>query len=77
MKYDGMKILISKTLNYIHKKVKVGNDQEISQSERNSYTKNRGKNKLTIMYIELILRKLIVSRVSSYFPIGGHSVTQS
>ena len=33
-------------------KVKVGNDQEMTQSERNSKFKNRGrgKNKLTIRY---------------------------
>ena len=43
MKYDEMKNLISKTLNYIHKKVKVGNDQEMVQLERNSDTKTEGK----------------------------------
>ena len=56
------------------KKVQVGNDQENAQSVRNFHSKNRdGKN-----YIDnwvLILRKHIVSRVSGYFPIGGHSVT--
>ena len=46
--------------------IKVGNDQEVAQSEGNSHSKNRGgKN------------KHIVSRVRSYFPIGGHSVTRA
>ena len=45
------------------KKVQVGKDQEKAQSEKDSYSKNRGgkKTKLTIM-------KHIVSRMSSYFP---------
>ena len=56
-----------------HKKVQEGNDQEKSQSERNSHSKNRGgKNNRA-----LILRNHIVSRVSSYFPIGSHSVTRT
>ena len=50
--------------------VHVGNDQEMAQSERNSQSKNRGVGKKV-----LIPGKHIVSRVSSYFPIGGHSVT--
>ena len=59
------------------KKVQVGNDQEKAQLERNSHSKNQGgkKTKLTIRYYILILRQHILSRVRSYFPIGGHSVT--
>ena len=55
-----------------NKKIQVGNDQEKAQSERNSHSKNRGgeKTKLTI-------REHIVSRVSSYVPIGGHSITRT
>ena len=53
------------------KKVKVGNAQKKAQSERNSHSKNRGGEKNDI-YV-LILRKHFVSRVSSYFPIGGQS----
>ena len=39
--------------NVMWKKVKVGNDQEMAQSERNSHFKNRGgeKTKLTIRYL--------------------------
>ena len=35
------------------KEVKVGNDQEIAQSERNSHSTNRelGKNKMTFRYL--------------------------
>ena len=48
-------------------KVKVGNDQEMAQSEsKNSHSKNRGEKKKYNQV--LILRKHIVSRVSSYFP---------
>ena len=36
------------------KQIQVGNDQEKAQSERNSYSKNRGgKNKMTIRYLYL------------------------
>ena len=35
------------------------------------------KTKLTIRYLYNVLRKHIVSRVSSCFPIGGHSVTRT
>ena len=55
--------------------IKVGNhnDQETAQSERNSHSKN-GDEKIDNQV--LILRNQIVSRVSSYSPIGGHSVTR-
>ena len=66
--------LICRNANEKDKKVQVGNYQENAQSGRNSHSKNRGqeKNKLTIRY--LYLENIIVSQVSSYFPIGGHSV---
>ena len=37
------------------KKVQVGNDQEMAQSERNSHSKNRGvgKSKMTLKYLYL------------------------
>ena len=47
---------------------------EKAQSERNSHSENRG-GKTQIDNKVLILRKHIVSRVSSYFPIGGHAIT--
>ena len=42
-------------LTRVGKKVQVGNDEEMAQSERNSHSKNRGgKNpKLTIRYLHL------------------------
>ena len=46
-------------------KVKVGNDQEMTQPERNSHSRNRGwKNKLTTRY-NVIQRKNITSRVGA------------
>ena len=56
------------------KKVQVGNDQEMAQSERNSHSINRGvgKTKMTLGYL---YQENIVSRVSSYSPLGGLSVT--
>ena len=55
------------------KKVQVGKDQEKAQSEKDSHSKKAGKkqtnNKVLRPWIHL------VSRMSSYFPIGGHSVT--
>ena len=49
-------------------RVKVGNDQEMAHSERNSHSQNRSVDNQA-----LILREQhIVSRVSSYFPIGGY-----
>ena len=54
-----------------YKKVKVGNDQETEQSERNSHSKNRdgeksNMTKLTISYRCTYTKKTyIVSRVSS------------
>ena len=59
----------------LFKKVQEGNDQEMAQSERNSHSTNRGvgKTKMTLSYL---YQKHIVSRVSSYSPIGGHSVTR-
>ena len=63
----------------INKKVQIGNDQEKAQSERNSHSKNskKGGGKTQIDNKVLILRKHIVSRVSSYFPIGDHSVIRT
>ena len=52
--------------------VQVGNDQEKDQSKRISHSKNRGgKNQIDDQV--LTQRKLIISRKSSYFLIGGHS----
>ena len=48
---------------HTRKMVQVGKDQEKEQSEKDFNSKNRGG------------KKPIVSRMSSYFPIGGHSVT--
>ena len=70
-----MKKMLEKIQSNDHhqKKVHVGNDQEKVQSERNSRSKiDAGKNQIDNQ--ELILREHIVSLVSSYFPIGGHSV---
>ena len=47
-----------------------------NQKENPTSKTEVGKPKLTIRYL-FILRKHIVSRVSSYFPIGGHSVTRT
>ena len=61
--------------NCCYEKVKVGNDKEMERSERNSYSKNRYGEKFII--IRYLLGKHIVSRVSSFFLIGAHSVTQT
>ena len=58
-------------------KVKVGNDQEMARSERNFHSKNPGGKKNLINNQVLILRKHIVRRMSSFFPIGGHSTIQT
>ena len=49
------------------------NYHEKVQSERNSHSKNRGGKNYFDDHVRII-RKHIVSRVSSYFPIDGHSV---
>ena len=46
------------------KKVKVGNDQEMVQSERKSDSKNREREKNKIDNQVLILRKHIISRAA-------------
>ena len=51
-------------------KIQVGNDQEMAQSERKGWEKT----KMTLRYL---YQENIVSRVSSYFPTGGHSVTRT
>ena len=56
---------ISTSISNCKKKVQIGNDQEKAQSERNSHSKNRG-GKNFIDNEVLILRKHIVSQVSSY-----------
>ena len=49
------------------KKVKVGNDQEMAQSERNSHSKNRGgKSKLTI--------RVAMQRVLTFYQQTNNSV---
>ena len=54
-------------------KVKVGNDQEMAQSERNFHSTNQvRKTTLTIRYV---CYENIVRNYFNYFPIGGHSVT--
>ena len=60
----------------LHEKVQVGNDQEMAQSERNSHSTNRrmGKTKIALRYL---YQENIVIRVSSYSPIGGHSVVRT
>ena len=58
------------------KKVQAGNDQEMAQSDRNFHSINRGMGKIINETWVLIPRKHIVSRVSSYSPIGGHSVAR-
>ena len=45
------------------KQVKVGNDQEMAHSERNSYSKNRGGKRTKS---KIIRRKHIVSRRKTY-----------
>ena len=58
----------------------IGNDQEMTQSERNSHSINRGVGKtkwhLGACVLIPIPRKHIVSQVSSYSPIL-HSVTRA
>ena len=46
-------------MSILHKEVKVGNDQEMAQSERNSHSTNRrvGKNKMTGTYTKKTYRK--------------------
>ena len=62
---------------YYRKKVQVGNDQEKVQSEKDSHSKNRGGKKKQTN--NKVLRPCIhlISRMSSYFQIGGHSVTKT
>ena len=55
------------------KKEQAGNDKEIAQSEKIPTPKTEGWDNDTKV---LIRRKDIVSRVSSYSPIDGHSVTR-
>ena len=73
------RITVKKCSNIVRKMVQVYGDQEKAELERNSHFKTEmGKTKLTFRYLYLeILRKHIVSRVSSYFPTGGHSVTRN
>ena len=58
------------------KKVNIGsNDYKMVQTVRNPHSKNQGgKTKMTIRYLYY---ENIVSRVSSYFQTGGHSVTRT
>ena len=49
-------------------------DQEKAQPERNSHSKNRSGKTFRYLYLK---KEHIVSRVSSYFPKGGHSATRS
>ena len=48
------------------KREKVGNEQEIAQSERNPHSTNRRKGKNQNDILILILRKHIISRVRNY-----------
>ena len=57
------------------KTVKVGNDQDMAQSERNSYLKNLKGVKTKLDNQVLTVRYYIASRVSICFPIGGHLFT--
>ena len=56
-------------------KDKVGNGQEKSKSEGNSHSKNRG-GKILIDNKVFMLMEHIVSRVCSYFPIGGSQLPE-
>ena len=57
-------------------KVKVRNSLEMAQSERNSHSENRGGKKTKLTKIRnKEQREHIISRESSYFPIGGLSLT--
>ena len=58
------------------KKVQVGKDQEKTQSEKDSHSKNRGGKKPN-QQSGTYTTKHTASRMSSYFPIGGHSVTST
>ena len=58
-------------------KVQVGNDQEMAQPERYSHSINRGVGKNYNDTYVRIPKKHMVSRVSSYSQIGGHSVTRT
>ena len=49
--------------------------QEKGLSERNSHTKKRGGENL--IHNQVMYTKNIISRVGSYFQIGGNSVTQT
>ena len=55
------------TNEWIQKKVQVGKDQEMAQSEKDSHSKNRGGKK-TNQQSGTYTMKHIVSRMSSYFP---------
>ena len=56
------------------KKASIVNDHGIAQSERYSHSKNQDGKIQTDNQV-FILIKNYVSRVSSYFPIGGYSVS--
>ena len=69
----------------LDKKIKTDNEQEngtvkktTKTNKKNVKKKKKNRQKTTkIIYHVLILREHIVSRVSSHFPIGGHSVIRT
>ena len=52
-RFKQLQNICGKPLSDTWKKVKVGNDQEMAQSERNSHSTNRGvgKNRMTFRYL--------------------------
>ena len=59
-----------------YKKVQVGNDRKRCSRKEIPTPKTEMGKKLN-WQLGTYTRKHIISRVSSYFPIGGHSVTQT
>ena len=57
--------------------VKIGNDKEMAKSEKNPTPYKIKVGKYKIDSEVLMLRKHIISRMSSYFLMGGHLVTRT
>ena len=58
----------------MYKKIKVGNDQGMDHSERNSQFKNPGAKKLN-KQSGINTKKTYRKPSEQFFPIGGHKVT--
>ena len=67
-------LTVNKELTII-KKVKVSNDKEIAQTDRNS--KNPGGERTNLAMRAPTHRELIVSYASSYFTVPGHFARES